>query len=63
MIATMDNFTQKIIDNLKSATTIFLAIARMEETQKTTLSVISSRLDAEAAGSTEKLDNIKPNEF
>jgi hypothetical protein len=60
MITTIDNFTKQILDNLKPATTIFLAMARMEETQKLTLSPISSRLDAEvAAGTTEKSDNIK----
>ncbi|WP_293348171.1 MULTISPECIES: hypothetical protein [unclassified Microcoleus] len=61
MITTIDNFTKQILDNLEPATTIFLAMARMEETQKPTLSAISSRLDAEvAAGSTEKSDNIQP---
>lgn len=61
MITTIDNFTEQIFENLESATTIFLAMARMEETQKPTLSAISSRLDSEAtAGITEKSDNIKP---
>jgi hypothetical protein len=57
MITTIDNFTKQILDNLKPATTIFLAMARMEETQKSTLSAISSKLDSEAAaGITEKSD-------
>ncbi len=60
MITAIDNFTKQILDNLKPATTIFLAMARMEETQKPTLSAISSRLDSEATtGITEKSDNIK----
>ena len=55
MITKIDNFTRQILDNLKPATTIFLAMARMEETQKLTLSAISSRLDAKVtAGITEK---------
>ena len=55
MIAKIDNFTKQILDNLKPATTIFLAMARMEETQKLTLSTISSRLEAKvAAGIIEK---------
>jgi hypothetical protein len=48
MITTIDNFTEQIFENLETATTIFLAMARMEETQKPTLSAISSRLDSEA---------------
>lgn len=60
MITTIDNFTKQILENLKPATKIFLAMARMEETQKSILSAISSRLDSEAtAGITEKQDNIK----
>jgi len=55
MITKIDNFTRQILDNLKPATTIFLAMARMEETQKPTLSAISSRLDTKVtAGITEK---------
>ncbi len=61
MITTIDNFTKQILDNLETATIIFLAMARMEEMQKPTLSAIPSRLDSEAtAGITEKSDNIKP---
>lgn len=60
MITTIDNFTEQIFENLETATIIFLTMARMEETQKPTLSAISSRQDAEvAAGITEKSDNIK----
>ena len=60
MITTIDNFTKQILENLKPATKIFLAMAKMEETQKSTLSAISNRLDSEAtAGITEKQDNIK----
>jgi len=55
MITTIDNFTKQIFENLETATIIFLAMARMEETQKPTLSAISSRLDSEAtAGITEQ---------
>ena len=54
MISKVDNFTKQVLDNLKPATTIFLAMARME-TQKTTSSAISSKLDAKvAAGIIEK---------
>ncbi len=54
MITKIDDFTKQILDNLKPATTIFLAMARME-TQKPTLLAISSRLEAKvAAGITEK---------
>ncbi|GEM_PF-5855082 len=61
MITTIDNFTKQILENLETATIIFLAMARMEEMQKPTLSAISSRLDSEAtAGITEKSDNVKP---
>lgn len=44
MITTIDNFTKQILENLETATIIFLAMARMEEMQKSTLSAISSRL-------------------
>ena len=55
MITKIDNFTRQILDNLKPATTIFLAMARMEETQKPTWSAISSRLDTKVtAGITDK---------
>ncbi|MFM9263604.1 hypothetical protein [Tychonema sp. BBK16] len=55
MITTIDNFTKQIFENLETATTIFLAMARIEETQKPTSSAIASRLDAKvAAGITEK---------
>lgn len=61
MITVIDNFTKQILDNLKPATTIFLAMARMEAKQKSILAGIYSRLDSEAAaGHTEKSDNIKP---
>ena len=42
MITTIDNFTKQIFENLETATTIFLAMAMIEETQKSTLSAISS---------------------
>ncbi len=48
MIATIDNFTKQIFENLETATIIFLAMARMEETQKLTLLAISNRPDSEA---------------
>ncbi len=55
MISKVDNFTKQVLDNLKPATTIFLAMARMEETQKPNVSAISSQLDAKvAAGIIEK---------
>ena len=55
MITKIDNFTKQILDNLKPATTIFLAMARMEETEKITLLAISSKLDAKViAGITQK---------
>ncbi len=61
MTTTIDNFIKQILDNLKPATKIFLAMARMEETRKLTLSAIYSRLDSEAtAGTTEKSDKIQP---
>lgn len=61
MITTIDNFTKQILENLETATIIFLGMARMEEMQKPTLSAISSRLDSEATvGITEKSDNIQP---
>ena len=57
MITTIDNFTKQILENLKPATKIFLAMARMEETQKPTLLAISSRLDSEStAGTIQKQD-------
>jgi hypothetical protein len=60
MIITIDKFTKRILDNLQPTMLILLAMARMEETQKPTLSAISSRLDAEiAAEITEHSDNIK----
>ncbi|PHX54276.1 hypothetical protein CP500_017040 [Tychonema bourrellyi FEM_GT703] len=60
MITTIDNFTKQILGNLKPATKIFLAMARMEETEKPTLLAISNRLDSEStAGITEKSDKIK----
>ncbi len=62
MITTIDNFTKQIFENLETATAIFLVMARMEETQKLTLSAISSRLDSEAtAGITEQTTILNQN--
>ncbi|MDQ2100724.1 MAG: hypothetical protein QQW96_24150 [Tychonema bourrellyi B0820] len=61
MITTIDNFTKQILGDLKPATKIFLAMARMEETQKPTLLAISSRLDSESTAGTIQKQDIKPN--